>query len=125
MMDSWTKVEEAKSHWVAGIDPDEHQKAYAAALTAGADGYAGPYEESDALSTVILITVGDAEHNIEDYTRAHPEDPRVAFIETVVDEARRERFGTWKIDASLPFRVLVRPYFTDYAVWEFRHHAAV
>jgi len=68
------------------------------------------------------VTIDGVEYDIHDYVEAHPEDWRFDKYETF-DQARCEMFGNWDIHVSVPFRVLVRPYFTDYAVWEFRHVA--
>jgi len=122
--DTWTKMEEAKTHVIANLDPDEWQQAYTEALYLDepTDRYEVPDQESDSLSTEIMVTIGGVEYDIHDYVTAHPEDWRFDKFETL-DPARCERFGNWDIHASVPFRVLVRPYFTDYAVWEFRHVA--
>ncbi len=78
-----------------------------------ADGkYDVPDQESDSLSTEIKVTIDGTEYDIRDCAEAHPEDWRFDKYE-VFDQARCERFGNWLIDASVPFRVLVRPYFTD------------
>jgi len=119
--DTWTKIEDAQSHWIANLDADEYQKAYAEAMDVESYGtYEVPDQESDALSIEITVTVDGTEYPIEDYFEAHPNDQRFSVVETL-DHARCERFGRWTIDASVPFRVLVRPYFTDYAVWQFEH----
>ena len=122
--DVWTKIEEAQSHFVAGLNPDEYQKAYAETLqlAEGSDHYEVADEESDSLSVEITVAVDGADYDIHDYMEAHPEDVRFKKHEEF-DPARCELFGMWEIAASVPFRVLVRPYFTDYAVWEFRHVA--
>ncbi|MCL4521790.1 MAG: hypothetical protein M1415_09510 [Firmicutes bacterium] len=119
--DVWTKIEEAQTHLIDGLNPDEWQQAYAEALCLTADGkYDVPDQESDSLSTEITVAVDGVEYDIHDYVNAHPEDWRFDRFEAL-DPARCERFGNWDIDASVPFPVLVRPYFTDYAVWELRH----
>ncbi len=122
--DRWIKTEEAQTHIIDGLDPDEWQQAYAEALYLDepTDRYEVPDQESDSLSTEIMVTVDGVEYDIHDYVAAHPEDWRFDRFETL-DPARCERFGNWLIDVSVPFRVLVRPYFTDYAIWQFEHVA--
>jgi len=124
--DTWKKVEEAQTHLIAGLNPDEYQKEYAEDLEEVklTHAYYVPMQESDALSTEITVTIGGVEYDIDDYVGSHPEDSYSKFHKhEAFDQARCETFGYWMIDVDVPFRVLVRPYFTDYAVWEFRHVA--
>jgi hypothetical protein len=119
--DTWTKIEEAK-HFLAGIDPDELQKIFAAelCLNADIDSYEIPFQNEPRISTTITVTIDGTDYDIHDYAEAHPEDIRVAY----------ERCSdSWYIAAIIPFRVLVRrvlvrrPHLTTSAVWEFRHVA--
>jgi len=91
--DTWTKIEVAHSHWIADLDADEYQKAYAKAMEVDPFTYEVPGQESDGLSTVITVTFDGVDYDIRDYVDGHPNDERFSQFEAV-DATRAERFGT-------------------------------
>jgi len=56
--DTWTKMEEAQTHLIANLDPNEYQREYAEVLVVNefSNAYEVPDQESDALSTEITVT---------------------------------------------------------------------
>ena len=123
--DTWTRIEDAGANMPVEVAADGYRAAYAAAMTREADGsYTLPDEESDALSAHITVTLDGGEYvEIREYYDRHPDDDRIVRVQDEFDSARCEATGVWKIHASVPFKVMVRPHSKGYAIWEFRHSA--